>query len=31
MFTKIASQSELPALNEVKEMPCGDKPSASPT
>ena len=25
MFTKLASQSELPALNEVREFPCGDK------
>jgi nitrite reductase (NADH) small subunit len=25
MFTKIASQSELPAPNEAKEFPCGDK------
>jgi nitrite reductase (NADH) small subunit len=25
MFTKIASQPDLPALNEVKELPCGDK------
>jgi len=25
MFTKIATQSELPGLNEVKEIPCGDK------
>ena len=25
MFTKLASQSELPAPNEAKEFPCGDK------
>ena len=25
MFTRIASQSELPAINEVKEFPCGGK------
>jgi len=25
MFTKLASQSDLPALNKVKELPCGDK------
>ena len=25
MFTKLATQSDLPALNEVKELPCGDK------
>lgn len=25
MFTKLADQSDLPALNEVKELPCGDK------
>ena len=25
MFTKLATQSELPALNEAKELPCGDK------
>ncbi len=24
-FTKLASQSDLPSLNEVKELPCGDK------
>jgi len=24
-FVKIATQSELPALNEAKEFPCGDK------
>lgn len=24
-FIKIATQAELPALNEAKEMPCGDK------
>jgi nitrite reductase (NADH) small subunit len=24
-FTKIASQSELPAANEAKEFPCGEK------
>jgi nitrite reductase (NADH) small subunit len=24
-FTKIASQSDLPAVNEAKEFPCGDK------
>jgi len=24
-FIKIASQSDLPALNEAKEFPCGDK------
>ncbi len=24
-FTKLTSQSELPATNEVKEFPCGDK------
>ena len=25
MFTKLASQSDLPAPNEAKEFPCGDK------
>ncbi len=25
MFTKIASQSDLPGTNEVKEFSCGDK------
>ncbi len=25
MFTKLAAQSDLPALNEAKEFPCGDK------
>jgi len=25
MFTKLAAQSDLPALNEVKELSCGDK------
>ena len=25
MLIKIASQSDLPAVNEVKEIPCGDK------
>ena len=25
MFTKLASQSDLPALNEAKEFPCGDR------
>ena len=25
MFTKLCSQSELPAFNEAKEFPCGDK------
>jgi len=25
MFTKIATQSDLPAPNEAKEFPCGDK------
>jgi nitrite reductase/ring-hydroxylating ferredoxin subunit len=24
-FTKLTTQSELPALNEAKEFPCGDK------
>ncbi len=24
-FAKFATQSDLPALNEVKELPCGDK------
>jgi nitrite reductase (NADH) small subunit len=24
-FTKLAAQSELPAVNEAKEFPCGDK------
>lgn len=25
MFTKFAAQSDLPALNAVKELPCGEK------
>ena len=25
MFVKLAAQSDLPAVNEVKELPCGDK------
>jgi nitrite reductase (NADH) small subunit len=25
MFIKLASQSDLPGVNEVKEFPCGDK------
>ena len=25
MFTKLASQSDLPGLNEAKEFPCGGK------
>ncbi len=25
MFIKLAPESELPALNEAKELPCGDK------
>jgi nitrite reductase (NADH) small subunit len=25
MFTKLAAQSALPAINEVKELPCGEK------
>ena len=25
MFTKLASQSDLPGVNEAKEFPCGDK------